>query len=158
MDTVRESPVGQLLRWITGNRLLLYPEEMPGFIFSMNKEKMERRLELEQNFDIGFTTTQANHSSEDLSYSPPRTDLDASHAQDATTKCIVDWYGPDDPSNPRNWSPLKKKAVALQIWCDLKPAFISSIVGGFLTHASDIHSLYTFVVYCGSAIYVPAER
>jgi DHA1 family multidrug resistance protein-like MFS transporter len=30
-DTLREAPLGQLLRFITGNRVLQYPEEKPGF-------------------------------------------------------------------------------------------------------------------------------
>ncbi|KAI9844277.1 MAG: hypothetical protein M1837_005687 [Sclerophora amabilis] len=43
---------------------------------------------------------------------------------------LVDWYTTDDPANPQNWSQKKKAFVAFQI------------------------DLYTFVVYCGSAIYV----
>jgi len=32
MDVVlREAPIGQLLRWLTGNKILLYPEERPDF-------------------------------------------------------------------------------------------------------------------------------
>lgn len=30
-DLLREAPLGQLIRWITKNRLLPYPEELPGF-------------------------------------------------------------------------------------------------------------------------------
>ena len=46
---------------------------------------------------------------------------------------LVDWYRTDDPANPQNWSSAKKAFVGLQIF------------------------LYTFVVYCGSAIYVSSE-
>jgi len=28
---IRESPAGQMIRWVTGARLLKYPEELPGF-------------------------------------------------------------------------------------------------------------------------------
>jgi DHA1 family multidrug resistance protein-like MFS transporter len=31
MDTLREAPLGQLLRYVTGNRILQYPEEKPDF-------------------------------------------------------------------------------------------------------------------------------
>lgn len=31
LDTIREAPIGQLLRYITSNRVLKYPEELPGF-------------------------------------------------------------------------------------------------------------------------------
>jgi len=30
-DIVRDAPLGQVIRWITGNRVLQYPEERPGF-------------------------------------------------------------------------------------------------------------------------------
>lgn len=33
METIREAPFGQLLRWVTGNRVLQYPEEQPDFVF-----------------------------------------------------------------------------------------------------------------------------
>ncbi|EEB98712.1 hypothetical protein MPER_01731, partial [Moniliophthora perniciosa FA553] len=42
---------------------------------------------------------------------------------------LVDWDGPEDPDNPRNWSPFKKGFVAFSI------------------------ALLTFSVYIGSAIY-----
>lgn len=32
MDTIREAPFAQLVRWITGNRFFLYPEERPDFV------------------------------------------------------------------------------------------------------------------------------
>ncbi|KAK5020134.1 hypothetical protein LTR16_001358, partial [Cryomyces antarcticus] len=46
---------------------------------------------------------------------------------------LTDWYRTDDPENPQNWSQKKKAFVAFQI------------------------DVYTFVVYCGSAIYVSSE-
>ena len=30
-EILREAPLGQLIRWVTGNRLLRYPEELPSF-------------------------------------------------------------------------------------------------------------------------------
>jgi DHA1 family multidrug resistance protein-like MFS transporter len=30
-ELMRDAPIGQLLRWVTGNRILLYPEERPDF-------------------------------------------------------------------------------------------------------------------------------
>ncbi|OQO04671.1 hypothetical protein B0A48_09593 [Cryoendolithus antarcticus] len=31
-DLIRDAPVGQMLRWVTGNRILRYPEEHPDFV------------------------------------------------------------------------------------------------------------------------------
>lgn len=123
MDTVRESPLGQILRWITGNRLFLYLEECPDFVF--NPEEMKQRSEAAQSVDNGFTRSEANGSSQDLSWLPAHARFYPPHAQGVVTTYIVDWYGPDDPLNPKNWSSLKKKAVAFQIWCDFS-AFFSS--------------------------------
>ncbi|KAI9670012.1 MAG: hypothetical protein M1831_007048 [Alyxoria varia] len=47
---------------------------------------------------------------------------------------LVDWYTTDDPENPQNWALKKKVYVTTQLW------------------------LYTFVVYCASAIYTPASQ
>jgi DHA1 family multidrug resistance protein-like MFS transporter len=46
---------------------------------------------------------------------------------------LVDWSGPDDPSNPQNW-PLRDKVLM-----------------------TVVISLYTFAVYVGSSIYSPAQ-
>ena len=46
---------------------------------------------------------------------------------------LVDWYTTDDDENPQNWATKKKVYVTTQLW------------------------FYTFVVYCASAIYTPAE-
>ncbi|OAP64307.1 hypothetical protein AYL99_00279 [Fonsecaea erecta] len=32
LDTIRDAPVGQFLRWLTRNRILLYPDEQQGFV------------------------------------------------------------------------------------------------------------------------------
>ncbi|KAF2437492.1 multidrug resistance protein-like protein [Karstenula rhodostoma CBS 690.94] len=47
---------------------------------------------------------------------------------------LVEWDGPDDPSNPQNW-PMKDKVL------------VTSLIG-----------LYTFAVYVGSSIYTPSQE
>lgn len=47
---------------------------------------------------------------------------------------LVDWYTTDDPANPQNWNSWKKAFVGLQIF------------------------LYTFAVYCTSAIYTSSQE
>jgi DHA1 family multidrug resistance protein-like MFS transporter len=99
-----------------------------------------------------------------LPYTEERLQLDADLAIERTKSRIilpqqtadgiilVDWYSTDDPANPQNWSSGKKAFVALQIWyaLDNQPVYYYLIVL-FLS------SLYTFVVYCGSAIYTSSE-
>jgi len=106
MDILRESPLGQLLRAITGNRILLYPEEKPGFVRSNSEET---RYQIEPKQSLGGDSAI----------------IPTSYAAHAENEYIVDWYGPDDQSNPRNWSSGKKRFVTFQIW------YISSILPSF---------------------------
>jgi DHA1 family multidrug resistance protein-like MFS transporter len=109
MDTIRESPLGQLLRAITGNRILLYPEEKPGFVLPANLGQKGHPVESDQSLsDSPITPAPA-------SYFPPGANSEGGHVQDEANN-IVGWYGPDDPSNPRNWSSWKKRLVTFQIW------------------------------------------
>ncbi|KAJ5484601.1 hypothetical protein N7453_012069 [Penicillium expansum] len=110
MDTVRESPLGQLLRAITGNRVLLYPEEKPGFVTSADPDETRHQVESKQS--LGGDSAIPPAPTLD---SPPDSSSDGLHAQDEI-KNIVDWYGADDPANPRNWSTWKKRFVTFQIW------------------------------------------
>lgn len=110
MDTVRESPLGQLLRAITGNRVLLYPEEKPGFVTSADPDETRHQVESKQS--LGGDSAIPPAPTLD---SPPDSSSDGLHAQDEI-KNIVDWYGSDDPANPRNWSTWKKRFVTFQIW------------------------------------------
>jgi len=59
------------------------------------------------------------------------TPIDAERGRDLT---VIDWAGPDDPENPRNWSTGKKIFVTFLI------------------------CLLTTSVYIGSAIYTPGEQ
>ncbi|KZN88963.1 Transporter [Penicillium chrysogenum] len=100
MDTIRESPLGQLLRAITGNRILLYPEEKPGFVLPANLEQKGHPIESDQSLSDSPKTPAL------APYFPPGANSEGGHAQDET----------------------------------------NNIVG----------CLYTFAIYSGSSIYVPA--
>jgi DHA1 family multidrug resistance protein-like MFS transporter len=124
MDTVRDSSLGQLLRWVTRNRILLYPEEKPGFVFK-KEDAEQHRLEKSKSHRKGITRNGMDESQEDSLCSSTRADLDGSFAPNTTARYVADWYGADDPSCPRNWSPLKKRMVAFQIWYNLHSTFVS---------------------------------
>lgn len=109
MDTIRESPLGQLLRAVTGSRILLYPEEKPRFVLPANLEEKGQPIESDQSLSDSPITPAPTP------YSPPGANSEREHTQDETNN-IVGWYGPDDPLNPRNWSSWKKRLVTFQIW------------------------------------------
>lgn len=56
-DIIRDAPIGQLLRWVTQNRILLYPEERPGF-----------------QLPIGYQSANATHKSIASSVTSPATE------------------------------------------------------------------------------------
>lgn len=64
---------------------------------------------------------------------------------------LVDWYGPDDPENPHNWSFAKRSLVMFEIMLLTYVCHLSIL-------ATDYHILTNprydrFSVYIGSAIY-----
>ena len=130
-ELFRETCFGHTVRWLTGNRVLQYPEERidfelpPGYstlhesfaasgggrssgdaILSSpeTSEKTERqqREDLEGAFQDSHLTKETSHT------------IVPSVSSDGTI--LVDWYSATDPANPQNWSSKKKAFVALQIW------------------------------------------
>ena len=207
-DLVREAPLGQLLRFLTGNRVFKYPEEAPDFqlpesyntalntsdshpITSAHeknsrrasrsgssssgsnsssgadgptKEKGEATNATKRDGELSELAKKATIEDADLEGSAPAT-MRRTKTRESTlgyteerleveqelaierTKTIpiaptktsdgnilVDWYTTDDPANPQNWSNKKRFFVTLVI------------------------CLYTFAVYCGSAIYTAGEE
>ena len=111
-ETLRDSPIGQLIRFLSQNRLLQYPEERSDFVIP---EVYVQALDGEKR-----------DSSIDNSQSRPNLTSDG--------HILVDWYSPKDPANPHNWSTGRQN-------------FVCTLV-----------CLYTFVVYCGSAIYISSQQ
>ena len=191
-DLIREAPLGQLLRFITKNKVMRYPEEMPGFELpdayntAMNSgasntdekqvessrsssrssdagngaeagnrvedmEEIQKKVTTKsirpgdlEGAQVAMTRTKTREST--VGYTQERLEVDQELAVERTktipiapTKTsdgniLVDWYTTDDPANPQNWSNGKRFFVALVI------------------------CLYTFAVYCGSAIYTTSEQ
>ncbi|KAH8593631.1 major facilitator superfamily domain-containing protein [Bisporella sp. PMI_857] len=112
-DLLREAPLGQFLRYVSGNRCFLYPEEKPNF-----------QLPLMPSHSL-----RPNSAARSLHYKGDQT-LNSSPAEDGSNVIMVGWYDHTDDANPQNWENWKRSLVcALIFW-------------------------YTFVVCCGSSIYV----
>jgi len=185
---VQESALGQLLYFVSGKKILAYPEDDPSFKIpweeatAAEKEKvleitggndttspivtpaaatredpitprLTNRNSLTQvptahssaRREFGIVTTRTKTREQTLPWSAERFDVEREEAIERTQSSIiapqktadgitlVDWYTTDDPANPQNWNSWKKAFVGLVIW------------------------LYTFAVYCGSAIYTSSE-
>lgn len=155
MDLLRDSPLGQLIRLLTGNRYLLYPEEQPEFTCLQTtkhgiSESIRPTLPRHPDPDDSL----ASHASQSLvgpqAPTPSRLGKNAraehphvstlqagqsddeAHPEYGNGIILVDWYDETDTQNPQNWSTWKKSFVTAILW------------------------LYTFTVYCASAIYTPS--
>ncbi|KAK9235500.1 major facilitator superfamily domain-containing protein [Lipomyces kononenkoae] len=138
---IRDAPLGQIIRYLSANKYFLYEEERPDFKCPSSYVHPEKVKESTASFNA---LESAGDSSEGIGDEKVRMDggelgpkLARTSTADRLTAdgiVLVDWYTTDDPDNPQNWSPWKKHFVSLLI------------------------CLYTFVVYCGSAIYTPSTR
>ncbi|KAJ4380443.1 GTPase-activating protein [Didymella sp. IMI 355093] len=144
-DLIRDSPFGHIVRLVTRNKVFQYPEEKDPNLWKkyVNQEKSgyvahhgdtsppeEDVEELRQARGVrdreGSESSQTEVGDEYNHASGVRIDQEKGKDQH-----VIDWYGPDDPQNPRNWSRGKRFFVTFEI-CFL-----------------------TFSVYIGSAIYTP---
>ncbi|KAH3980167.1 hypothetical protein HBI70_010540 [Parastagonospora nodorum] len=147
-DLIRDSPFGHIVRFVTRNKVFQYPEER-------DPEVWKKYVHQEKSGYMAHhgTTDPPEEESEELqnaqgvrarehnsSDSASRTQVGDGFNEASGVKVdpekgrdrhVVDWYGPDDPQNPRNWSRAKRFFVTFEI-CFL-----------------------TFSVYIGSAIYTP---
>jgi MFS transporter, DHA1 family, multidrug resistance protein len=133
-DTIRESPFGQIARFVTGRKVFLYPEEKGDFgdlkLFSAGNEFQNSGAIL--STEVTNSHIMKNDGDEELDHhDKPNATLRPNFTKDGIL--LVEWYGENDPANPQNWSSKKKAFVAFQI------------------------CFYTFAVYTGSSIYVSSE-
>ncbi|ETN40929.1 uncharacterized protein HMPREF1541_05209 [Cyphellophora europaea CBS 101466] len=117
---VRDTHFGRFVRFISCKRLLQYPDELdPTLANAFTLSGQPRSDELLKKEACDGVDLQNDASQ------PPKA---------AQRFYLVDWYGPDDPENPQNWSSSWKLLVATLI-CVLN-----------------------FTVYVASSIYVPGEE
>ncbi|KIW19124.1 hypothetical protein PV08_03416 [Exophiala spinifera] len=149
LDTIRDAPLGQLIRLVTNNRVLLYPDEKPGFTLPKvapespgepepdnsgrpnTDEEAAGRLSLERQVSRVFTPERLELDQQLELEKTKSIPISLHKTADGTV--LVDWYTTDDPENPQNWSRGKKRFVLIQI------------------------CLYSFAMYAGSSIYVVGE-
>ncbi|KAK9235730.1 major facilitator superfamily domain-containing protein [Lipomyces kononenkoae] len=168
-DLIREAPLGQIIRYLSRNKYFLYQDEKPDFecpssyahpetvketVASFNglearensEETSEEKVERDGE-ELGPTLTRTSTAAHRImSFTAEQLEAQQELSLERTKSLVivpmktidgivlVDWYTTDDPDNPQNWSPWKKH-------------FVASLI-----------CLYTFVVYCGSAIYTPSTQ
>ncbi|KAF2832809.1 MFS general substrate transporter [Ophiobolus disseminans] len=140
-DLIRDSPFGHIVRLVTRQKYFQYPEEQDHELWKryVHEEKSghmahhgttdapeQQPNELDRAQRNSETSSRTHVGEEHNEASGVRVD-----PEKGKDKHVIDWYGPEDPQNPRNWSRAKKVFVTFEI-CFL-----------------------TFSVYIGSAIYTP---
>src|SRR6187402_539263 len=133
-DIIRDSALGQLIRYATSNRYLQYVEERPGFTLPtpVAPEVQEKLEEIEKDTESETATDSDSTSDSEINIDleraasrdlrpyfsrtskqeavgPERTisrPIQPTLTSDGTI--LVDWYSTDDAENPMNWS-LRKR-------------------------------------------------
>ena len=128
-DLIREAPLGQLLRYLTNNHVLLYPEEKPDFVlpatYQAILEGKESRLSSSQITPaptiINCKQGQVGDVDSETAVGQKTEQLIVPQvAADGTI--LVDWYTVDDPANPLKWSYKKRTTAAAMIVRHQKPS------------------------------------
>ena len=135
MDLVREAPVGQLIRYLTGNRVFLYPEEQPGYeLPATYQAALEGK---DSAFGSMVNCPSPSHQYfrldvrlDDSPFADPRPAADtvepAIGPQIPSDRAIlVDWYSDRDTANPLNWSSAKRTLVVAVIVSWLSPTSLN---------------------------------
>lgn len=139
-DVVRDSTFGHLVRLASKGKYFQYAEERdPSLLKEFIHEEKSSNLRHHGNINPPGRGSEP-HDSESSSRTqlPEEENTHSQHGESHRTSVdpekgrdtnVIDWYGSNDPDNPRNWSTAKKFFVTFEI-CFL-----------------------TFSVYIGSAIY-----
>ena len=141
LDILRDAPLGQIIRYLSGNRILRYLEEKPDYelpytatittdhstrlsdsaTLSLHEDRLEQPMD--PTNVSGSPTPRPNErrlenqralTGAQMTKKVPSMPVMSAHLQDDTI--IVRWYTTDDPENPQMWSSSKKSFVAFQIW------------------------------------------
>lgn len=151
-DLFRDAPVGQMIRWMTKNKYLQYPEEKDTSMYGkfINREKSGNMArygqsnppedeEKEEKQDDNQDCSRHNSESSDPTLRGEGTTLNSASGKAVDPEKgkdvnLVDWWGPNDPECPTNWNQGKKFFVTFLI------------------------CLLTTSIYIGSSIYSAGEQ
>jgi DHA1 family multidrug resistance protein-like MFS transporter len=137
-DIIRESVLGQIIRLISQNKLLRYPEEESDFQNPYEKALHQQKLaEIREDVNVESSLStpsegvideiEKHTKAEDLDkVDVEKAQTDRSHAAGdklaldkvvtSTGHILVTWYTTLDQANPHNWSQGKKFFVSSLIW------------------------------------------
>lgn len=172
-DLIREAPIGQFVRWATGNKVLQYPEEKPGFELptsyatalnsdekpasllasrtSSNAPVTLQRITTKTSQDgledlEAASLTRIKSRTETLPYTEERLEIEQTLALERIKSLPIAPTKTADGNILVDWYTTDDPANP-QNWSNLKRGSVALII-----------CLYTFAVYTGSAIYTSSEQ
>ena len=119
MDIFRQAPVGSLLRIATGNRILPYDEQKPGYSHpgrhvevddNAAASRSNSTLVADEDRDADAPKDKSNGQPQDAS-DPEKGAKQETPKKKVHDPTYVHWRGDDDPDSPLNWSTGKKLYV-----------------------------------------------
>lgn len=99
---IRDTPIGQIARYMTRNRVFLYPDEMPGFQLHQSVSNTES-----SSTSIN-TLILSSHDIEAAAYHQ-------GEKETVPSPNLVGWYDDKDPEDSKNWSGWRKAFITFQI-------------------------------------------
>lgn len=136
-DYIRDAPLGQLIRFLSRNTYLQYPDEIAGFEYSEKnlassiaenasqlQSRDERELETKNN-DLEkqkqVPSLSPHPAGDDLALHLRLALADADKTPELSVlpdqkTALVNWYSSEDSENPQNWTSRKKAWVTFLIW------------------------------------------
>lgn len=169
-DLIHDSALWHIIRFATGKKVFLYPEERADFIFPASFREgpsisgaatltptlstpHEDPTIVPCQSDLATSNeryVESQHESRGIGNLEPAGE-DAHAIRPTVTKngdILVTWYTTNDPENPQNWTSRKK------LWVTILISYAPQIVIlGMPCQLS--YSLYSFAVYFGSSIFSP---
>ncbi|KFX89297.1 hypothetical protein V495_03328 [Pseudogymnoascus sp. VKM F-4514 (FW-929)] len=167
-DLIREAPLGQLLRWVTKNRLFPYPEELPGFELpeAYNQVLRSEKVPIERPISRKDTKKEADSSRDEPISSPDsesyNQDIELQHTlsrqdtqQFTQERLASEIQDAVERVASKPIYPVKTAdGIVLVDWYSSDdPANPQNWSLGKKSWVGFLICLYTFVVYTGSAIY-----
>lgn len=142
-DFFRDTTFGQTVRFLSGKRLFLHPEEKPGFVLPPeyqlslnNEEKLAARgsspASTLQNSDADVEAHRSSVDADGIELHKTRS-IPIAPKKTSDGTILVDWYATDDPANPQNWSTGRRAWVVI------------------------VMSLYTMIAYMAGSLYATSE-
>jgi len=122
-ELIRDTVLGHFLRLVTGNKVLLYEEEKNPELWKkyVHEEKSgnmakhgqptppnDEKLEEQDTDDSQARSTSSGSTVVDRDQQVNEVSGKRVDPEKGRDVHLVDWYGPDDPENPRNWSRFKR--------------------------------------------------